>query len=141
MKTTQRTFFLYWLPVLALCAVIFVQSSFPSPDLGPAFPLKDKMMHMAAYGILAALFYRACRVTWPGSLSPVQLLAISVCLASLYGMSDEFHQSFVASRHADVMDGVADVAGSILGALGYMWATSRGGGTGYRKRAGDGNNR
>ncbi len=91
------------------------------------------MMHMAAYGILAALFYRACRVTWPGKLSPVQLLTLSVCFASLYGMSDEFHQSFVASRQADVMDGVADVAGSILGALGYMWLASRGGRHGLSK--------
>jgi VanZ family protein len=134
MKTAQRKLFLNWLPVIALCTAIFVQSSFPSPDLGPAFPLKDKVMHMIAYGLLAALFYRACRLTWPGSLSPVQLLAISVCFASLYGMSDEFHQFFVASRQADVMDGVADVAGSILGALGYMWAASRNGRHGLSKR-------
>ena len=133
MKTVQRRLLLTWLPVLALCSVIFVQSSFPSPDLGPAFPLKDKVMHMAAYGLLAALFYRACRVTWPGRLSAIQLLVISVCFASLYGVSDEFHQSFVVSRQADVMDGVADVAGSILGALGYMWLTSRGGRHGLSK--------
>ena len=133
MKTVQRRLLLTWLPVLALCAVIFFQSIFPSPDLGPAFPLKDKVMHMAAYGLLAALFYRACRVTWPGRLSAVQLLVISVCFASLYGVSDEFHQLFVVSRQADVMDGVADVAGSILGALGYLWLTSRGGRHGLSK--------
>ena len=124
MKTAPRTFFIYWLPVIALCAAIFVQSSFPSPDLGLSFPLKDKVMHMVAYGLLAVSFYRACRVTWPGRLSPAQLLAISVLFASLYGVSDEFHQSFVAARQADAMDGVADFAGSVLGALGYMWLTS-----------------
>lgn len=113
-----------WLPVIALCAAIVVQSSFPSPDLGPFFPLKDKVLHMVAYGILAALFYRACRVTWPGRLSAAQLLAISVCFASLFGVSDEIHQSFVATRQADAMDGVADFAGSVLGALAYMWLTS-----------------
>ena len=48
-------------------------------------------------------------------------------------MSDEFHQSFVPSRQADVMDAVADVAGSILGALGYMLTTSRGGPQGLLK--------
>ena len=114
-----------WLPVIALCVAIFVQSSFPPPDFGPAFPLKDKVMHMVAYGLLAVLFYRACRVTWPERLAPVQLLAISVLFASLYGLSDEFHQSFVAARQADALDWVADVAGSILGALGYMWVVSR----------------
>ena len=120
MKTAQKNFFIDWLPVMALCVAIFVQSSFPSPDLGPSFPLKDKVLHMAAYGLLAALFFRACRVTWPSRLSPAKLLVISICLATLYGVSDEFHQSFVAVRQADAMDGVADFAGSILGALIYM---------------------
>jgi len=133
MKTVLKKILLSWMPVLVLCVVIFVQSSFPSPDLGPAFPLKDKVMHMAAYGLLAALFYRACRMTWPGRLSALQLLVVSVCFASLYGMSDEFHQSFVVARQADVMDGVADVAGSILGALGYMWMTVRDGRHGLSK--------
>jgi len=122
-----------WLPVIALCVVIFVQSSFPSPDFGPAFPLKDKVTHMAAYGLLAVLFYRACRVTWPERLSPAQLLVISVLFASLYGVSDEFHQSFVAARQADALDGVADVAGSILGVLGYMGVVSRRGRNGLSK--------
>jgi VanZ family protein len=84
-------------------------------------------MHMAAYGLLAVLCYRACRVTWTGRLSRVQLLVISVCFASLYGMSDEFHQSFVVSRQADAMDGMVDAVGSLLGALGYGWVASRGG--------------
>ena len=133
MNTAQRKIVLIWLPVLVFCAVIFIQSSFPSPAFGLTLPLKDKAIHMAVYGVLAALFYRACRVTWPGRLSPVQLIVISVCFASLYGMSDEFHQSFVVSRQADVMDWVADVAGSVLGALGYMWVTSRGGRNGLPK--------
>ncbi len=133
MKTAQRTFFIYWLPVIALCAAIVVQSSFPPPNLGLSFPLKDKVMHLVAYGLLAVLFYRACRVTWPERLSPVQLLVISVLFASLFGVSDEFHQSFVAARQADALDGVADVAGSILGALGYMWVVSRRGRNGLSK--------
>ena len=90
-------------------------------------------MHLVAYGLLAVLFYRACRVTWPERLSPVQLLVISVLFASLFGVSDEFHQSFVAARQADALDGVADVAGSILGALGYMWVVSRRGRNGLSK--------
>lgn len=89
---------------------------------------------MAAYGLLAALFYRACRVTWPGRLSPALLLAISVCFATLYGVSDEFHQSLVALRQADAMDGVADFVGSILGALGYMVVTSPKGRSWFSKR-------
>ncbi|MBR9986421.1 MAG: VanZ family protein [Desulfosarcina sp.] len=125
MKTAPRTFFIYWLPVIALGAAIFVQSSFPAPDLGLSFPLKDKVMHMVAYGLLAVLFCRACRVTWPERLSPMQLLAISVLFASLYGVSDEFHQSFVAARQADAYDVLADFLGSLLGAVGYLGVMSR----------------
>jgi VanZ family protein len=124
MKIAQRKLFLYWLPVVALCTAIFVQSSFPSPDLGPSFPFKDKVLHMAAYGLMAVLFCRACRLTWPGRLDPMYLLICSVCFATLFGVSDEIHQSFVATRQADAMDGVADFAGSILGALTYLLLTS-----------------
>ncbi|WP_319407769.1 VanZ family protein [uncultured Desulfosarcina sp.] len=126
---------------MALCAAIIVQSSFPSPDFGPSFPLKDKVLHMAAYGALALLLYRACRATWPGRLFPAQLLVLSVCFATLFGISDEVHQAFVATRQADVMDGVADFAGSIVGALVYLLMTSRGDGAGFRKRVGDCDNR
>ena len=118
---------------MALCVAIFVQSCFPSPDLGPSFPLKDKVLHMAAYGLLAVLFFRASRDTWPARLSPVQLMLISVCFATLFGASDEFHQSFVRARQADVMDVVADFAGSVLGVMGYRLATFQGGRNRYSK--------
>lgn len=110
----------YWLPVMALCLAIFAQSSFASLDVGPIFPLKDKALHMAVYGLLAVLFYRACESTWPDRMSPTGLLVISVSFATLFGVSDEFHQSFVATRHADALDVVADFTGSIAGAWGYM---------------------
>lgn len=120
MKPAVEKFLFYWLPVVALCLAIFIQSAFPSPDLGLSFPLKDKVLHMIVYGVLAALVYRASRKTWSGRLSPLQLLLASVCLSTLYGVSDEYHQFFVAARQADVADGVADFMGSILGAVAYM---------------------
>ena len=126
MKIMQKQFLYYWLPVAVFGAAIFVQSGFPSPDLGPSFPMKDKVLHMAAYGILAALVCRACRATWPGQ-STLQLLAVSVCLATLYGLGDEFHQTFVAARQADWFDVLADLMGSILGAAGYVAVTRNSG--------------
>ena len=39
---------------------------------------------------------------------------------TLYGVSDETHQFFVAAGQADVMAGVADFAGSVLCAIIYM---------------------
>ena len=75
---------------------------------------------MAAYGSLAILFYRACRVTWPEVLNPALLLIISVLFGTLYGLSDEFHQSFVNSRQADLGDLITDFIGSMVGSIGYL---------------------
>ncbi|WP_319523716.1 VanZ family protein [uncultured Desulfosarcina sp.] len=112
--------FILWLPVIALCLAIFLQSCFPSPDMGPSFPLKDKVLHLAAYGLLAVLFVRACRWTWPSRLSGLQLMLLGIGFATLYGLGDEYHQSLVAARQAEVMDVVADFAGSILGSAVYL---------------------
>lgn len=133
MKTQQKPFFFYWLPVVALCLALFVQSGFPSPNIGPDFPFKDKVLHMAAYGLLAVLFYRACRAARPGRWSPLRLLVIGVCFATLYGASDELHQVLVVSRQADAYDFLADFAGSVLGVMGYMAVTAKRGIAGRAK--------
>jgi VanZ family protein len=116
MRTELGTIPRCWLPVVALCVAIFVQSCFSSPDWGPSFHLKDKLLHLAVYGLMAGLFYRACGSTWSGRMPPAIILAASVLFASLYGASDEFHQSFVAARQADMGDWIADIVGGILGA-------------------------
>jgi VanZ family protein len=115
-------------PVLALCAAIFIQSSFPSPDLGPSFPMQDKVLHLMCYGLLAALCFRACRLTWPDWNLLYRVLFVSVLFASLYGAGDEFHQSFVAARQADGFDLLADTIGSLLGATLWLLVTRKGSG-------------
>jgi VanZ family protein len=40
------------------------------------------------------------------------LLSIAFC--SLYGLSDEWHQSFVVGRESDFADWVADTSGAAL---------------------------
>jgi hypothetical protein len=52
-------FIRYWIPVIFYCAIIFVQSSFPSPEKLPSFPHSDKIMHAIVYSILGALICRA----------------------------------------------------------------------------------
>jgi VanZ family protein len=118
----MRNPILPWMPVIVLCLAIFVQSCFPSVDPGPDFAFKDKWLHLAAYGLLAWLFSRAWRRTWPDRLSAWQLALASVCFASLYGLSDEMHQALVATLHASVTDAVANVVGSMLGAVIFLMA-------------------
>jgi VanZ family protein len=50
----------------------------------------------------------------------MQLLLISVAFSTLYGLSDEWHQTLVASRHGSLLDALADFAGSLIGAAGYV---------------------
>ena len=127
-KTRRLKAWLGWLAVMALCVVIYVQSCYPPLELGPRFQFRDKILHAVVYGLLAALFSHACRASWPGRTAALPLLVISAAFATLYGVSDEIHQSFVASRQLDVADGVANFVGSLLGALGAMRVAARRGG-------------
>ena len=109
-------FFFYVLPLLLYCTAIFVLSSAPLPtlpDLG--FSFQDKLIHMAAYFLMALLAYRA--LTWWGRDREWQqgrLLIIAIIFTALYGASDEIHQAFVPGRSSDVIDWVADVIGALL---------------------------
>ncbi|MBM2835248.1 MAG: VanZ like family protein [Candidatus Brocadiaceae bacterium] len=47
---------------------------------------------------------------------------LSIGIASLYGISDEFHQSFTPHRSVDVFDWLADTAGAV--AAGFLWQMS-----------------
>ncbi|MDY0378561.1 MAG: VanZ family protein, partial [Desulfobacterales bacterium] len=48
------------------------------------------------------------------------IVALSVAASVLFGISDEFHQSFVPSRTADIRDLVFDFLGSVVGS-GICW--------------------
>jgi VanZ family protein len=116
----MQRFCLYWLPVILLAAAIFIQSSFPAPEMLPRFYLSDKLLHVVVYAILAALCFRALRRASPIKNQPLlQLTLIAVIMAALFGASDEWHQSFVDSRKADIFDFLADVIGSGMGAFVY----------------------
>jgi len=52
-------------------------------------------------------------------------------LATAYGVTDEYHQSFVPGRTADPMDVVKDLAGAAAACALYRWRTSRGASGGW----------
>ena len=107
-------FLAYWFPILLYCLLIFIQSSHPSPDITPHWPYVDKVLHFIAYALLGALFLRAFKTTRIKHHLKL-IFALSVLFSSLYGISDEIHQSFVPYRTADVMDVIADILGSVFG--------------------------
>lgn len=115
-NTATQKFVLYWLPVVVYCLLIFIQSSYPATDSLPSFPHADKLAHAGGYALLGFLFYRAYLTTGMNKWA-MALLIISALSASAYGVSDEIHQYFVPSRTADIVDAMADTAGSVLGAV------------------------
>lgn len=94
---------------------IFWASSRPNPFpflTGELFS-HDKILHAAAYAVLAGLVAGAFVRT---RLGAIRAAAVAVLLAGVYGASDEWHQSFVPGRDADPLDLGADVAGALAGA-------------------------
>lgn len=115
----------YWLPVLGLAAIIFFQSSYPSPDRLPHWPHLDKVVHAGVYGFLSLLICRALDSLprWRGRTR--LLLAVATLLATLYGVTDEWHQAHVPYRSCDPADVLADFMGSFVGAFVYLRILSR----------------
>ena len=114
--SSDKKFIYYWLPLLIHCLLIFIQSSYPSPEKIQNLNLSyiDKLIHFAVYAILGMLFFRAFR-TQRFKENINMVIALSILSSSLYGMSDEIHQYFVPYRDADIVDFFADVLGSICG--------------------------
>lgn len=93
--------------------VIFTASSLPAPEL-PALGA-DKLVHLLEYAGLTLLLVRALAGgVWSG-VRP-RTLATAVMVATLYGLSDEWHQTITPGRSVERADVAADVAGALLGA-------------------------
>ena len=100
-------------PVTMVMGTIFLLShqTGDSIDL-PSFPGADKVAHMIAYGALALslLWYFGKK----GAEQMLRTALFTVVLCLLYGMSDEFHQSFIPLRSVSALDIVADTAGALI---------------------------
>jgi len=114
----------YWLPLVAYCAVIFIQSSRPAPLELPGWYAGDKLLHLAGYAVLGALCVRALG-TLPLRRNLALLATVSILFSLLYGISDEVHQYFVPSRQAEVLDVIFDGLGGALGVWSYLFLEKR----------------
>ena len=101
---------LAYLPFVFGCAAIWLVSGMEQPPIPEVmlFRFSDKLMHASAYAVLGALaiaggFWRR-RLQFSGCIE-------GAALASIYGVVDEVHQSFVPGRSATVSDVIADCVG------------------------------
>lgn len=124
MSPRFRHFLVFWMPVCLYCMGIFIQSSYPSVAHLRDVPFGDKYLHILGYALLGFLFFRAFRSSRP-KIRLLGLSLISISASTAYGISDEFHQHFVPSRSADVLDVLADMIGSSFGVMIYYLLVDR----------------
>ena len=106
-----------WLWPFTIAALIFFASS-QSKLAGPSIEGSDKVVHFAVYGLLATLMVRLGR---GGAAAWITIVCIS-----LYGASDEWHQSFTPGRSVEFADWLADTLGGALAVLLYTrWRAYR----------------
>ena len=104
----------FWGPVLVWAGIIFLFSARPVIPASQIF-WKDfivkKTAHVVEYAFLALLIYRALKESGV-SKSNAGLWAIFFSV--VYGLTDEFHQSFTPGREPRVRDVFFDTIGAIL---------------------------
>src|SRR4029453_18853657 len=149
--TTMRTFLKYWLPVFIWFGVIFASSTdifsaeHTSRYLVPFLRWLDpqisistiamihfalrKLAHLTEYAVLAALLWRALR---RGTKLRARMSTLFVGVwvtCAIFAVSDEFHQSFVASRSMSPLDVMIDISGAAVGlaicVLCALWANRK----------------
>ena len=107
----------YWLPPILWGLIIF---SFSSLQVGSSNEIywKDfvikKTAHIVEYSILAVLLYRAMIGS---DIEKKKAIIFAILIVSLYGFTDEFHQSFTPGREPRIRDVIIDTIGGALGVL------------------------
>jgi VanZ family protein len=109
--THERSFLLYWLPLLLYIGLIFTLSSQSSVPQAQKF--NDKFLHICEYGMLAFLLWRAFSHQAPESFSSGRFASV-VAAGAACGALDELYQSTVPGRFSSIFDWFADVAGIIV---------------------------
>jgi VanZ family protein len=111
-------------PVIVIMGTIFFLSHTPGDEIHlPSFSHSDLVAHMIAYGALGvSVLYAWSDSLRASSFMKVSLYTVLACL--LYGISDEFHQSFIPGRDVSGMDVAADTVGAVLACI-IWWFVSK----------------
>lgn len=107
-------FIRFWFPVCIYSGIIFYASSLQGSDIPAGVSNLDKIAHIVEYVPFGFLIARAF-LNSGNIFCSKNFLILSVICSFLYGVSDEYHQFFVISRDANVVDLLADTLGGIIG--------------------------
>jgi len=98
--------------------IFFLSSQSQLPSVVTNFNDNDKVLHTLEYMLFGILFVRALQRSSP-KLSFNRLPLYTILFSFIYGLSDEFHQSFVPGREVSLYDALADGIGGFLGVIGW----------------------
>ena len=108
----------YRLLAVGWMMLIFFLSSQPSLPAVSFFSGADLLLHAVFYAILCVFLARSFTDPRIRNWNRVILLTV---LVTAYGITDEFHQSFVPGRDASIWDVLADNVGGFLAAVMLFW--------------------
>jgi len=129
-----RKFLLYWLPALLWMPLVLGASSDPFSAEHTGKVLKvffgwmqpepfdllhfmiRKLAHLSEYGILAFLFFRAWRATFPlpGISWGIQWARIAFFMTALVACLDEWHQTYLPKRTGNLHDILLDSTAALV---------------------------
>jgi hypothetical protein len=108
--------------------IIFYLSSYSPVDLLPRVEQfswlgkwREVVGHLVLYGVLGALLLITLWSWVVASSHKIKWALVAICLGILYGVLDEYHQSFVPGRTATAIDVFVDVLGVTIGVMGSSW--------------------
>ncbi len=111
----MKRFLKFWLPAYLYAGLIFYLSSIQKLPEVPIANI-DRAVHILEYGIFGVLLARAFKNS-DNRWAARNFKALAIAIGILYGASDEYHQSFVIGRNADIIDLIFDSAGVLIGAI------------------------
>ncbi|MDR0551017.1 MAG: VanZ family protein [Spirochaetaceae bacterium] len=109
------------LPGPLILAASFYLSSLPTIHIIEDANISDKLIHFVCFAGLTGAW------SWwwtPKAVKtrPIRSALITICAVSLYGIIDEFHQSFTPGRECSALDWLADTLGAVLGVSAGFWS-------------------
>lgn len=110
-----RKFILYWLPPLAVMTLIFMLSTRQNLSISDQHIVNFiffKSLHIGEYALLTLLLFRGLFNTT--RFPYIDMAQISALGSTLYGITDEIHQTFVPTRSGALRDIGIDLIGILL---------------------------
>lgn len=104
------------------CTLIYYLSDQPGIKMPMLFLHQDKLHHFGAYFLMGILAWRCTAYL---NVVPIIRFLLTFGLCSLYGASDEWHQSFVPGRESDILDWSADATGTLGAAIWLLLTDNR----------------